>query len=75
MKLVPILAVLLFSSTSFAGSTSHQWFAKVPVTRTSDHAKHTKYAKGFNGKMKTFKTKQNGAHSGKSAILTRIISK
>ncbi len=70
MKLIAILAVLFVSGTSFAGTTSHHWFAKVPVNQGSEHMKRTKYTKGFKG-VKAFKNKSDK----KSAVLTRTIEK
>jgi hypothetical protein len=75
MKFIPILALLLTAGASFAsGTTVDKWFAKVPVRQTTERAKKTKYTKNFKG-MKAFKTKENGPHAKKSAVLTRVRTK
>lgn len=68
MRLVPILAFAL--STCSAGTTTHHWFAKVPVNQGVEHAKRTKYTKGF-GKPHAVK---GSGKAKQGAVLTRVIT-
>jgi hypothetical protein len=68
MKLLLAATALLVTGTCFAGTTTHHWFAKVPVS-------HQKKVKGFKYKAKAVKSKRGSNAKGQSAILTRILQK
>ena len=68
MKLVPILAVLAMSGACFAGTTTHHWFAKVPVSHGSGKSKNG--PKAF--KYKGSKGGKNQPAAKQSAILTTV---
>jgi hypothetical protein len=70
MKLFLALALLMVSSTCFAGTTTHHWFSKVPVKQTNPHAKKVK---GFNYKAKPATSRRGSNSTGQPTLLTRIL--